>query len=118
VAAFLDTVIKATWKTDRYPFSSEPIPGFKDSSNLDIVDAYRQVKCACTGIQGEAFPSQTAYKLRSGRARLESEFHDFLTTSTKFRYTQLCGFTDPRNTPEAEYLVRIKLLWASGLGLW
>jgi hypothetical protein len=39
-------VIAAFWQTDRYPFSTEPVPGFEDSSNLDIVGAHRQVKRA------------------------------------------------------------------------
>jgi hypothetical protein len=47
--------------------------GFDDSSNLDIAGAHRQVKRVCTGIQGETFPSQTAYKLHNGRGRLKSE---------------------------------------------
>jgi hypothetical protein len=72
------------WQTDRYPFSTDPVLGFEDSSNLDIVGAHRQVKRVCTGIQGEPLPSQTAYDLSSGRGRLESEFLDFLTTPTKF----------------------------------
>jgi hypothetical protein len=54
-----------------------------EKTYLDIVGAHRQVKRVCTDIQGAAFRSQTAYKLRSGRGRLEREFHDFLTTPTK-----------------------------------
>jgi hypothetical protein len=73
-------VIEAMWQTDRYPFLTEPVAGFEDSSNLDIVGAHRQVKRVCTGIQVEDSPSQTRYTLRRGRGRLEGEFYTFLKT--------------------------------------
>ena len=37
----------AAWQTDRLSFSTEPVPGFEDSSDLDIVGAHQQLKNPC-----------------------------------------------------------------------
>ena len=37
----------AAWQADRLSFSTESVPGFEDSSDLDIVGAHQQLKNPC-----------------------------------------------------------------------
>jgi hypothetical protein len=37
----------AAWQTDGLSFSTEPLPGIEDSSDLDIVGAHQQLKNPC-----------------------------------------------------------------------
>jgi hypothetical protein len=56
----------AAWQTDRLSSSTESVPGFEDSSDLDIVGAHQQLKNPCEQVlKGGACSSKTAYKLVS-----------------------------------------------------